>query len=533
MLGEEAYNAVVGVLTLDKNAEVQDFSWILTEYADTDEVYSPLVNSELFSDFEYGPSYTKEMEQYISDNFGEFVDNIVYLLGLEINGVNVESLTELLNGLVGGSLYNSDIVISIRDAIAGLVDGLVSDIPAGAHILEILRTAKIADLKAIGAVEVAEFTDDRDAFVAAICDVLEPIFPVLEWLLADVDLTFFVDENKNDIVTLLGAEGYAFGLIPVLEVIGCENILTIDEYNAAVKADRDVLLTSILNPLLDRVDVILEDPANEILAILPNLVYFLNSNGVDTVIKNTLNAVFTLLNAIEPIAKIDLYALIGLDLETLTFEKLFNMLLEIVAEKTGYNLETIDVNTIAELTVGKVESYTSANGKTAYRMVYQSTEAKDEMVTTVLRLAVLFVGLEENVDAIVGILESSFGMSEDAKKFVKGTLDVLAECLTGTQAGMDLALAIIFYAFYGLDTGVDNTTGGYRDLNDAWKDVYETIRKNDSKAGAIIEEIFDWDIFEDIFDSEEGLAPNGLIAFFQKIASWFQNIINWFKNLFN
>ena len=209
------------------------------------------------------------------------------------------------------------------------------------------------------------------------------------------------------------------------------------------------------------------------------------------------------------------------------------MLLEMIAEKTGYNLETIDVNTIAELTVGKVESYTSANGKTAYRMVYQSTEAKDEMVTTVLRLAVLFVGLEKNVDAIVGILESSFGMSEDAKKFVKGTLDVLAECLTGTQPGMDLALAIIFYAFYGLDTGVDNTTGGYRDLNDAWKDVYETIKKNDSKAGAIIEEIFDWDIFEDIFDSEEGLAPNGLIAFFQKIASWFQNIINWFKNLFN
>ena len=175
MLGENIYEGILNILSLDVNVPVQDFDWALTDKADTGEAFSALQSSELYGNHEYGPLYTKEMEQYISDNFGEFVDNIVYLLGLEINGSNVESLTDLLNGLVGGSVYNSDMIIKIRDAIAGLAGTLEKDIPAGAHILEILKLAEIADLKAVADVEVPEFTDDRAAFVAALCDVLEPL----------------------------------------------------------------------------------------------------------------------------------------------------------------------------------------------------------------------------------------------------------------------------------------------------------------------------------------------------------------------
>ncbi len=532
MLGEDAYNAVLNVLSLDVNVPVQDFDWALTNSADTGEVFSALMSSEIFGEFQYGPLYTKEMEQYISDNFGEFVDNIVYLLGLEINGTNVESLSELLNGLVGGSVYNSDIVVTIRDAVAGLAGTLEEKIPAGAHILEILAKAEIADIKAVAEVAVPEFKDDRAQFVAALCDVLAPLFPVLEWLLADADLTFFIDEAEEVLITLPGAEGYAFGLIPVLEALDCEGILTRDEYNAAVAADKDVLLTSILTPLLDRVDEILANPAEEILAILPNLIYFINSNGVDTVVKNALNAVYTLLNAIEPIAKVDLYELIGLDLETLDFDKLFDMLLDMIAEATGYELSAFDANAIVELTMGTLESYTSANGNTAYRMVYQAAEAKGEMVTVVLRLAVKFLALDKNIDAIMGILENSLGMSDETKKYVEGTLTVIVECLSDTRLGMDMALATIYYIFFGVDTGVGETTGGYNDLNELWKESLENLRKESPEAADIITGILDLDIFDDIIDPDKGIAPNGFIAFFQKLFSWFQSIIDWFKNIF-
>lgn len=531
MLGEEIYDGILNVISLTVNVPVQEFDWALTESADTGEVFSALQSSELFGEFRYGPLYTKEMEQYISDNFGEFVDNIIYLLGLEINGSHVESLTELLNGLVGGSVYNSDIVITIRDALAGVVAGLETDIPAGSHILEVLKAAGLADLKAIAEVEVPEFKDDRAMFVATLCEVLEPLYTVLEWLLADADITFFIDEAEEILITLPGAEGYAFGLVPVLEALDCEGILTREEYNAAVEADRSVLITSILTPLLDRVDEILLNPAEEILSILPNLIYFINSNGVDTVVKNTLNAVYTLLNAIEPIAKIDLYELIGLDLETLTFEKLFDMAIEMIAEATGYELTALHADAIVELTTGTLESYTSANGLTAYRMVYQAAEAKGEMVTVVLRLAVKFLALEKNVDAIIGILENNLGMTADAKKYVEGVLTAIVGCLSDTRLGMDLALYTIYNLFYSTDIGVGETTNGYNDLNAIWRDALAQLSKDSPEAGKLIEEILGLDIFEDLLDTDK-IAPNGFIAFFEKIIELFNKLVEWFKNIF-
>ena len=534
MLGENIYEGILNILSLDVNVPVQDFDWVLTDKADTGEVFSALQSSELYGNHEYGPLYTKEMEQYISDNFGEFVDNIVYLLGLEINGSNVESLTDLLNGLVGGSVYNSDMIIKIRDAIAGLAGTLEKDIPAGAHILEILKLAEIADLKAVADVKVPEFTDDRAAFVAALCDVLEPLYGALKWLLADEDLTFFIDEEKNTVITLPGAEGYAYGLIPVLEVLDCEGIIAPEAYYAAIDGgNADTIITALINPILDRVDEILAAPADEILSILPNLIYFINSNGVDTVVKNTLNAVYTLLNAIEPIAKVDLYEIIGLDLATIDFDWLFDKLLEIIKDATGYEFDALDANAIVELTVGTLESYTSLNGKTAYRMIYQSAEAKGEMVTVVLRLAITFIMHENNRAMLLGLLRDNLGMSAEAEKYVELLLNIIADCAVGTRLGMDSALATIYYIFYGADVGVGETTGGYNSLNDAWREALKELREESDIAADLIEEILGSDIFEDIIDPEEGIAPNGFIAFFQKIASWFQKIIDFFKGLFS
>ena len=534
MLGENIYEGILNILSLDVNVPVQDFDWALTDKADTGEVFSALQSSELYGNHEYGPLYTKEMEQYISDNFGEFVDNIVYLLGLEINGSNVESLTDLLNGLVGGSVYNSDMIIKIRDAIAGVAGTLEKDFPAGAHILEILKLAEIADLKAVADVKVPEFADDRAAFVSALCDVLEPLYGALKWLLADEDLTFFIDEEKNTVITLPGAEGYAYGLIPVLEVLDCEGIIAPDAYYAAIDGgNADTIITALINPILDRVDEILAAPADEILSILPNLIYFINSNGVDTVVKNTLNAVYTLLNAIEPIAKVDLYEIIGLDLATIDFDWLFDKLLEIIKDATGYEFDALDANAIVELTVGTLESYTSLSGKTAYRMIYQSAEAKGEMVTVVLRLAITFIMHENNRAMLLGLLRDNLGMSAEAEKYVELVLNIIADCAVGTRLGMDTALATIYYIFYGADIGVGETTGGYNSLNDAWREALKELREESNIAADLIEEILGSDIFEDIIDPEEGIAPNGFIAFFQKIASWFQKIIDFFKGLFS
>ena len=540
LLGENIYELVLNLCNLGE-VKVQDFDWKFTDRADTDEVFSALASSDLYQNHHYGPLYTEDMAQYVSDNFGEFVDNIVYLLGISIEGQSVDSLKELINGLLGGSLYNSENVVAIRDALAGILAGVtelkVEDAVVGGYIAEILKTAGIADIAAVANVEVPEFTNDRAQFVEYLCKVLEPLYGVLKFVLANEDITFFVNKEKTDAIGLKGAEGYAYGIIPLLEVFECENILTPDEYYAAVEADGNVLLTSILNPLLDRVDAILaEDPAQEILDMLPNLIYFINSNGVDTVVKNTLAAVFELLSKIKPIAEIDLYEIIGIDLATIDFDWLFNKALELIADATGYEFTALDASAIAELTVGKLESYTSANGNTAYKMVYTdetlSAGGKAEMATVIMRLLITFIMHENNQEMLIGLLTDTFSMTPDAEKYLRGVIGLYAEVAVDTRLGMDQALATTYYLFYGADTGVDNVTGGYKDINAAWREALESLKKENGMAAELIEALLGFDIFDDLLDVENGIAPNGFLAFFAKITELFNKIIEWFKGLF-
>ncbi|MGN1347541.1 MAG: hypothetical protein ACI4VI_01235 [Acutalibacteraceae bacterium] len=532
LLGDDIYKAVLNILNMEE-VPVQEMSWLFTEYADTDKVLSAMESSELYKGFTYGPLYTEEMAQYIADNIGTFIDNIIYLLGIQIDGRNVDDLKDLLNGLVNGSLYNSETAASIRDLIAGLVKN-ITQINGGEHIAAIVRTSLGVDLNAWDEMEFGEFENDRAKFTQALCDIVKPLYPVLNWLLSDEDFTFFVDKDNNDIITILGAEGYAYGIIPVLEVLGCENILTPAEYYAAAENDENVTFTAILNPLFDRLDEIMANPAEEILAMLPAVVYFINSNGLDTVVKNTLNAVYTLLNAIEPIAKVDLYEIIGVRLDELDFNTIFDVLIDMVAEKTGYEFDSITADYIAELTMGKVVSYTSANGKKAYTMEYQSEKASADMVTIVLRLLVTFITNEKNQQAFIGLLQDNMNMSDDAAKYVKGVLETIEYYAVDTHHGMDGALATLYYVYFGIDTGADHAADGLKDLNAKWQSILNKLGKSDDPneltIGNMLAKILDYTL-EDIFDSD-GLAPNGLIAFFQKIIEFFRKIIEWFKKLF-
>ncbi len=545
LVGADAYAVIDNICNKGViPADIQAFDWQLTDKADTGYVFSALSTSELYSTGKYGPLYTEEMALYIADNFGDFVDNIIYLLGLQINGTNVNNLKDLINGLLNGSLYNSTNVIAIRDALAGVLAGIadleVNGKNVGNYIVEVLAKSEVADIAAVANVEVPEFTENREMFVQYLCDVLEPLYPVLRWVLSKDNIEFFVDLEQEAAIKLQGGEGYAYGIIPLLEVLECENVLAPDAYYAAVEANSDVVITSILDPLLDRVDAILaEDPAGEILDMLPNLIYFLNSNGIDTVVKNTLHAVYGLLSAIAPIAEIDLYELIGIDLADINFDWLFNKLLEIIANSTGYKFDTLDASAIAELTVGTLESYTSLNGETAYKMIYANHDdiqgGKAEMVTVVMRLLVTFIMHENNREMLLGLLRDNLGMSADAEKYVSGILDTFATISTETYLGMDQALATLYYLFYGADLGVEGAAGGLKDINKEWQNILKELGRSDNPdeitIGNLLAKFLD-KYMDDVL-TEEGVAPNGLIAFFQKIIDWFNKIVEWFKNLFN
>lgn len=551
LMGNDIYEVVKDVLNLtEAKAPVQYMQW-----KDTDKVgkiYNSLKTSPTYKGFEYGPLYTEEMAQYIADNIGEFIDNIIYLLGLNIDGKNFNSLEELIKGLIDGNLYNSDLVITIRDALAGLagsIEGLeVNGKNVGKLIVKVLAEAEIADLKAIGKVNVPAFEDNKAMFVESICDVLEPAYGLLTWLLADEELAFFVDLEKNDFITLPGAEGYRNGIALLLEAIGCTGLPT------ELNGDGETVVKAILNPLLNRLDVILENPAEEILAVLTNVIYFINSNGIDVVIKNTLNAVYTVLAAIEPIAKVDLYELVGLDAYvTLSAEELIDMLLSKL-EVAGFDFTAISVDLFSELTIGKLTQYTSisAEGANAYKMVYDAEYADEaDMVTAVMRLVITFILTDNNRNVLIDLLKDALGMSADAEKYVRALLNSFGDCVVGKNGedlrlGMDTVLATIYYVFYGLDISADEMASGKKDLNEKWKKKLAELNKDatteDTKVGDLITDIFDIMFNDegkipegggnDVLD-QDGLASNGFLSFFARIKIFFQEIADFFRNLFS
>lgn len=538
LLGEEAYDAILAFYNM-LPVDMQEMSYILTEYEG--QALSAIANSELYENWGYGPRYTKEMAEYIAENFGRFIDNIIYLLGIEINGVRVDTLTDTIYALLDGSLYTAENANSLLELLKSLPEAiteLTGD--TGVHINAVLKTALGVDFTYWDNYVVGE-VKDRQSFVNELCNMLKPFYPVLKWLLAGEDFTFFVDDKGDDIITLLGAEGYAYGVIPVLEAFQCEGVLTVPEYNKAVSENESALITTIINPLLDKVDYILasESPADEILAMLPAIIYFINSNGLDTCFKNILNAVYTLLNAIEPIVVVDIYELIGLDLREITFESLFDMLIKLIYDSTGYNLSEITADFITELTVGTVVSYTSANGKKAYTMVYSKTDSGSaaDMVTVLLRLALTFIGNEKNVDAVIGLLSDYCNMDESAQEFVSALLKAIIDYQLGTRYGMDQALATVYYVFYGTDIGANETAGVIKDVNAQWIELLKKLGMSDNPdeatVGNLIAKILDLDIFKDIIDTDTGIAPNGFVAFFQKIIEWFNSIFGWIKNIFS
>ena len=542
LLGEEVYQTILNVISITKvPGDVKEMDWQFKDQVG--QSFSPLDGKQNSNAYVYGKNYTEVEAKYVADNFSEFADNIIKLLGIKVNGVYVNSLSQLLTGLVGGGLYNSSNVVAIQDALAGLLDGIanleVEGVVVGGYIVEVLNKSLGIDITAVAKVNVPEFTNDKAAFIAALADVLDPLGPILNWLLTNKEIAFFTDVDKTAFVQLPGAEGYKNGIVLLLEALGCENI--VDPATLNVDAEGKDIVIAIIDPLLNKLDKILANPADEIFAILPNLVYFINSKGIDVVVKNTLEAVYRVLNAIEPIAKIDLYELVGLDFATLDFEGILDKLLGDL-EVAGFSFEGLEIDAIAELTVGTLETYPSLSAEDpAYRMVWQGDKAKADMVTAILVLLIKFVTTEGNQEAIVALLES-IGMTAEGKKYVAAMIEFLATCVADTSLGMDAALYSIYYVYYGVDKGASEVITSKEQLSNQWVSKLEELNKNASsektEVGTLITDIFDI-----IFEKDEngnngvldnnGVASNGFLSFFQKIANFFKEIGDFFRNLFS
>ena len=78
LAGEEIYAVILDILNLEENeAPVQKMNWKGVPEK-VGQIFNALETSPTYKGFEYGPLYTEEMAQYIADNIGEFINNIIY-----------------------------------------------------------------------------------------------------------------------------------------------------------------------------------------------------------------------------------------------------------------------------------------------------------------------------------------------------------------------------------------------------------------------------------------------------------------------
>ena len=558
LVGNDAYQLIYNLLnTSEVEAPMNKIAWTHTDKADTGEVVEPLDTSIPFNP--YGPLFTREKAQYIADHFQQFVDDMIQLLGVKLEGKNGEpaqfatSLEDLLKDVVGNSLYTK----ANLEKIYGYIDSAlkkVDSLKGARHIKEVLKTSIGIDLSKYDGYAVAAITEgDRDAFTAEIIRMVQPLYPALKWLLADQDLAFFTDKADADQIVLLGAEGYKYGIVPVLEAVLCTEvngknasfssaIMTQAEYNAAVAADDNALLTAILNPVFDKLDAVFADPANQMFALIPNLQYFINSNALDTCFKNILNAVYTLMNAIEPMTgKIDIMDVLGIKLNELTMSSIVNALVSNIGGDSGIKLDGMNIDKLLQCFNGYLYSYTNSKSgeNPAYYMGYAGEAAKADTVAVILQMLLQWIAAGDNPAKLKQLVREKADLSEEGYKYTDSLIDIAATYCK-TPSGTDTILHSLYYIFYGLYQGGRKTAGWLTDYNEKVNVIDESLRSSRDDNLVKVSKLLDF-LYTEYVDedgtteqvySEEGFASKGFVSLFQQIIEWIKTIFYKLTHLF-
>lgn len=347
-----------------------------------------------------------------------------------------------LADLVGGALYTNDLINSVL--------GLYDTIAADQTVMDVFAALGIdTDFAAVKAAAQAINVTDKASFIEALTVALSPFDDVLALVLAGQDYDVFGYSVK-------GMQAYNTVVIPLLEVLGCTDVMSYADYQAAVVGGASPL-EAILTQVLDRVDEILASPVDSVVELLPNLAYFLDSNNLSVMIKNVAAPIIELLAYVDIDAMavvnelLNAYGIPAIDDLDNDLAGLLNQvlgLIEVNGAPLGLQLPAIDLHVLASY--GTAEAYTSAmvvDGQNvqATRIVAD----KADVTGAVIRYLYTVLSDQATVDMLMGLLGDSGDM-------VSG---ILSGLLGNGEAGFTNAL----FELLGLPQ--DGESGGDADGN--------------------------------------------------------------------
>lgn len=385
---------------------------------------------------EYDSLWTREEAVFVESHIEDILNYLVALFSDELGGA--KTLPDAANALIGG-LYTAETANKIPAAIKNLLGGL--ELPEAIADLGLFEQLGI-DLTAWDNMTFSFENGDKDAFKAALVTALNPLSNILAFILAESDIELTLLDAVP--VKALGYDGYSYGIVPILEALGASGVKTTD----AFKADKENIVQNIVDPLFSVIDHLTADPLAFIQTVLPNIVYFNASQGIQTAVPNLLFAVNVLLDTIRPVYDVNLYELVdeklGFDLrflETDPLDFLLTTVAGIVEEKAGITLDidftAADICDTLHFTTP--EQFTSANGDPAYRIAL-SADGRADLLSRTLDYVILQVLYEDNYDKITELVSGLFGG--------EGVPEIMTEILTNVKENYpDSIVAVVRFLF--------------------------------------------------------------------------------------
>lgn len=426
--------------------------------------------------FDYSNFVTKKYDFTFGNMDEEFCRKLAPMLDGLVGGLLADKGGLL--GLITDMVYKDDIISSLAVGLYGAVDGvdlgdmgsltallaktdidfttsnvasLLTDKRYGKTFSQPAKViAKAGSWKNVKKEDLKWGVKDRESFLNALVAVLRPVYGVVDVLLNNGNLNLF------NVVSVPGSNGYTSFIVPLLEAFGVYNIKTQYDYRMDMEKAYDALLLDILNPLMDKVEDILNAPIEMLADILPNLSLFFANNGLLQLIDNLLTPVSALLNAVKPIINVNVVLdVLGVDVNALlgkigikanvkinvydlkgTLEpvigsqsvvSLLNGILgtiKIKGQPLGLVLPEIDWFQLASH--GKVVSTTSQVATYGTRIAVQSDQ--DETLIAVLRYLINTINYKDNYDKIVALVGGLLGGAGDT---ISGVVDQVLHLLKG------------------------------------------------------------------------------------------------------
>lgn len=396
--------------------------------------------------------------------FGNMDEDFCRKLAPMLDGLIGGLLPDGLGGLVSGAIYKDDIISSIATGLYGAVEGvkvgqigsltsllektgidfttknvaaLLTDKTYGKTFEAAARTIKSAgSWKSVNKSSLSWGVTDRESFLNALAAVLRPLYGVLDVILNNSRLNLF------NVVSVQGSDGYTSFIVPLLEAFGCYNIKTQYDYRMDISKNYDALLLDILNPIMDKVEDLLNAPVEMLADILPNLSLFFANDGLLQILDNLLTPVSALLDAVKPIINVNsLLKVLGVNLNSLLSKigvktnvtvnvydlkatllpligadnvvSLLNGILgtvKIGGKSLGIELPNIDWLQLASH--GEVEKIPSQAATFGERIVVKADQ--DETLIAVLRFLINTINYKGNYDAIVSLVGGLLGGASDS-----------------------------------------------------------------------------------------------------------------------